>query len=357
MFNPKNSANQVEPLCPIYGECGGCQYQHLSYRQELVVKEEQLQRLFKQNFSSAARLIKPIVASPKEYHYRHRLDVRLLKTRNNEIFMGFTPTGRAQVIEADSCAIALPEISQYLPRLKSEAVQKLPEKYRNANLVIRTGDEGRVFWGGIGRRSLRMLEENYFWTKVNGKKIFYSLETFFQANLSILPKVVTEIKKLKFFNKKISFYDLYGGVGLFGIAFYANVKEVVLIESDPHSVKLAQFNKQHHHFENFHIFQGLVERVLELKLQENANVHKVAMIDPPRQGLSASVVKTLTTVQGFKALLYLSCSPESLVRDLKLLSKVWQIKRVIPFDFFPKTKHLETLVVLKPKSKTKKGQK
>jgi len=170
---------KVTPRCPVFGECGGCAYQDIPYEQELRVKEENLKVLLKQALGMGDEIMDPIVGSPESYHYRSRLDLGVRRTKGGEFFMGFMPPGRHRIISVDSCAIARKEISDFLPQLRDEAHAKLPENYRTANLVIKTGNEGKIAWGGIGRRSLQMKEEDYFWTEVCGKRIFYSLNSHF----------------------------------------------------------------------------------------------------------------------------------------------------------------------------------
>jgi len=351
MTDKTNANNENKPLCPIFGECGGCQYQDISYEEELRLKESILHELFAQHLKKNPKKdfpFKNIVASPKQYHYRNRLDLRLLKTKDQNIFMGFSPVKGYRVVETDSCMIAEEAVSDFLPALKSQAKAKLPLKYRNANLVVRTGDDGRVFWGGIGRRSLKMKEEDYFWTQISGKKIFYSLDSFFQANLSILPLLIEKIKGLKVLDKKTSFFDLYGGVGFFGVVLFDCVKDVVLFEENIYATRLAAYNIRYHHLKNFTIIEGKIEDHLD-RLSDGSSLRRVALIDPPRAGLSAKAAQYLAQKKIFNALFYLSCHPKSLVRDLAVfINNGWAIKTIIPFDFFPRTKHMETLALLTP---------
>ena len=199
-YDQQKVANPIDPLCPIFGQCGGCQYQNILYREELQLKERYLRSLFQEKLQLASDSFHPIVPSPLQYHYRHRLDLKLEKFRNShhpsgeEVAIGFSPTGRNRLIPVDDCAIAMKPVAEFLPRLKQAAIARLTVKYRQANLVVKTSDDGRVVWGGIGRRSLQMKEEDYLWTKIRGKKIFYSLDTFFQANLSILPALIDHIE-------------------------------------------------------------------------------------------------------------------------------------------------------------------
>ena len=349
MINAVPINSKIQPLCPVFGECGGCQHQDISYPEELQIKEASLRKLFRETLSIEGDVVNPIVASPQEYHYRNRIDLRVVKNKVGEIFIGFTPEGTKHVVPIEACPIALPAISRSIPAISRQVKETLLPRYRNANLVIRTGDEGSVRWGGIGRRSLVLNEPDYFWTEIHGKKIFYSLDTFFQANLSILPLLMEQIAGLSIFTGSTVFFDLYGGVGLFGICLADKVKRVVLVEENVHSLKVAHHNIRQNSLAAFDIVEGRVEDKLADCLSSAAGQTKVAMIDPPRAGLSPEAAKILIAARELDHLLYLSCHPETLVRDLNgFQQNGWQIKKIIPFDFFPRTKHLETLVLLNP---------
>lgn len=338
---------KIKSLCPLFGSCGGCQYQDIPYEEELSLKGKLLRELLTKEIDLAASAFEPVTPSPQTYHYRNRLDLTLRKRNNGERQMGFMLPATQRLQEVTVCPIARQEINDFLPRLKEEAVRKLPADYRVANLVVRVGEDGRVLWGGIGRRSLRMKEEDYFWTTVRGRRIFYALDTFFQANLSILEKIVAKIEELIDWGPDTVFLDLYSGVGLFGIAFADRAKEIVMIEEGSDSVDLARFNAGYHRLEHVKMLVGKVETHLPEVLKEASGKPCVALIDPPRGGLAPSAIGTLGEAQDLRSLFYLSCSPESLARDLKHLRQSgWKIRRVMPFDFFPRTRHLETLVWL-----------
>jgi len=342
----KKSLRRISPLCPVFNECGGCQFQDISYQDELALKHEGLTELFARDGINDI-VISPIVPSPKEYHYRCRLDLKFLKIRSGAMFMGFSPVKGYQVIEVESCPIAMEAISQFLPELKRQACEKIPAKYRNANLTIKTGDDGRIFWGGIGRKSLRMAPYDFLWTELEGRRIHYSLETFFQANLAILPSLMQVIRGLGVLDSGTTFFDLYGGVGLFGVTFADEVHGVILMEENGHAVTCAQHNTQWNRLKNVHLIEGRVEDFFASVLERVGSRRRVAMIDPPRAGLSPSVRDMLARAHGLDALIYLSCNPQTLVRDLKdLRPSGWRISEVIPFDFFPRTRHLETLVLM-----------
>lgn len=340
--------SSVKPLCRYFEECGGCQYQHLSYPDELALKRNDLVDKLKACLSIDEYVIQDVLPSPQEYYYRHRLDLRLLKTKNGTVHIGFTRP-RQPVLEIDSCVIARREIDQFIPQLKKEAVAVLPDKYRLANLTVRSGDDCQVRWGGIGKGSLRTTDDNYMWTEINGKRIHYGMDTFFQSNLFILPSLFEHIRALPIWDQNALFFDLYGGVGLFGLCVSDLVKEVCLIEENPHSARCAQFNATYNKLGNFHVHSARVEEVLQTVLEKQGNHHHIVMVDPPRSGLSDSSVTMLNGLNYVGHLLYLSCNPETLIPNLKDLTVgggQWQIESILPCDFFPKTRHLEVLTHL-----------
>ena len=336
---------RIPALCPVFQECGGCQHQDIAYADELRVKEAYLFSLFNDDVQLPQDVFHSILGSPQEYNYRNRLDLKVIQTKTKEIFIGFSPRDRHHLIPVEACPIARREISDMIPSIKVQAKAKITDKYKQANLVVRTGDDGRVLWGGIGRRSLELQPEDYLWTEILGKRIFYSLDTFFQANLFILPEFIKRLRSLDIWDPQAVFYDLYGGVGLFGICVQDLVGKVVLIEEVPSSLKLARHNVAYHGFQNFSIHDGKVEDVLPSIVDVMPQPLNIVMVDPPRAGLSDPTISMLNTLKNVRHLLYLSCNPQSLLLNCKVLQEQWTIKQVHPLDFFPRTQHLETLVL------------
>jgi len=341
------------PPCAVFGECGGCAYQDISYPAELATKQAVIRHLLQEPLGLEDTVFQPMVPSPVNYHYRHRLDLTFRKTRDGEFLMGFMPENRKKVLEIEECPIAMKPISDFMPALKKSAVERLPESYKMANLVVRTGGDGRVVWGGIGRHSLRMREEDYLWTEIAGRRIHFSLETFFQANLSILPDLIKTVRERLELTQDTVFFDLYAGVGLFGLSLADDVNQLVLMEDYPASVKIARYNAEKLGMtDKIEFCEARVEKALPWLLQKYHGKKIRAMIDPPRQGLKPEALETLKSCAASGALekwLYLSCYPPALLRDLTELGKAgWVIESVTPLDFFPRTKHIETLVALVP---------
>ena len=335
----------MEPRCPYFGDCGGCTYQHFSYAEELEHKHGKLRAVFAAHESLQRLPIEPVVASPLEYGYRHRLDLTLKKLKTGEIRIGYKDRAGDRTVVVDQCPIGMPAVSDFIPRMKEEAIAMLPEKYRTANLTLRTGDNGEVRWGGIGKKSLALAPEAYFWTEINGKKIHYSMDTFFQANLSILPLLEQRFQLMLKANPARLFIDLYGGVGLFSVMAAPLVKEVILVESNSASVAVAIRNLRSLGLDNVGLHAGRVEDALPSALAKAPLSECLAMVDPPRAGLSDDARTLLDS--HLERLVYLSCNPETLARDLVWFHhRGWRVEQIIPFDFFPKTNHLEVLTML-----------
>ncbi len=340
----KNDA-QEEPPCPYYGSCGGCVYQHLSYEEELRVKERDLTELLSK-LKIPENIFSPIVASPKPYFYRSRLDLSFQRTRQG-FTLGFMGEGTTRLVSIDSCAIARPEISAFLPRLRELAAEKLPAKYKSANLVIKTGEGGSVHWGGIGRRSLRLTEPDYFWTEIEGKRIYYSLDTFFQANLGILPLLMKDLRSLLGLTPETYLLDLYSGVGLFWTVFAPEAKGVWAVEENRAAVPIADLNRRYNGLAQVTLKDARTEDCLDEILSGLGDHRVAAIVDPPRKGLTPDALQKLIQAKNLDPLIYISCNKEALAGDLEeFLKSGWQADRVIPYDFFPRTKHLETIVKL-----------
>ena len=307
-LNEHPSVEKVKPLCPHFGPCGGCAYQDLPYEAELSLKEETLKQLFSEKIGVQENIFRPLVPSPDPYAYRSRLDLSLRRIQG-KIRLGFNEEGRRSLVDIESCAIARPEISAFIPALKRLASERLPENYRGANLVVKTGVDGRIRWGGIGRKSLCLSEAEYFWTEIEGKKIFYSLDTFFQANLSILPPLMKTLRPLLRLTPETCLLDLYAGVGIFWAVFAAEAGGVWAVEESGSAVRLAEFNRRYHGLSQVFLREGKTEDCLEEVLKETKGRPQAALVDPPRQGLSPLALKKLGQAKSLKPLIYISCNP------------------------------------------------
>lgn len=335
--------------CAISKSCGGCSYIDLPYESELEIKRTVLVELFSEALSPWGDLVEETVPSPQQWHHRSKITMQMRVQKDASFQMGTCPYGSKSILEIDRCDVAAKEISDFIPELKLELAQRDLSKYRRACLVLRS-DGTKLKWGGLGKGSLRLPFEDALTFQHMGVNIQYCPQTFFQSNLFILPKLLDLMGACLNIQREDHFFDLYGGVGLFAFTLGQKAEKVLLIESAKDSIIWAKHNRelnQQHHVE-------LVESAVEDAISHLDELHpcqgqRSAVIDPPRSGLHQSVRNALKNSRDFKTLLYLSCNPETQVRDcLELCSENnWEVSQIIPLDFFPKSYHIESLAVLK----------
>lgn len=337
----------IEAPCPIYDECGGCSYLHLRYEDELQLKSEALARVFSHHGIDARSSMEAAVPSPSDLHHRTKISLQMRHLKDGTVLLGFCPYGSKSILPYTRCAIAGAAIDASVAGILEDLKNRDLTKYRRASVEIRQDDTGRVRWGGVGRRSLALPEAEALEFHFENFVLKYELTTFFQSNTAILPALIERLRQELQLQPEDRFLDLYGGVGLFAVTLGHACQELHLIELDPHSVKYAHINKRINGLDHLRIDEGKLEDLLDL-LVSDGDRRTVAMIDPPRAGLHHHVVTTLAENPP-DLLAYLSCNPETQARDLKGLlapEGPYRLRTIIPYDFFPKSYHLECLVIL-----------
>ena len=321
--------------CSYFGTCGGCSYQDLEYESQLELKRELVEGTLSQPVFST-------IPSPKPYHYRHTISLTV-KKREGHLRFGFTGQDGRGFVPIDSCAIADERLNQYIPEA-FRRLSELPEKrrYHTSQIALRVGDGESI------ATTLRTDRGKTLECTVADKRFSYAVSSFFQHNVSILDRLTEAIHQLLAPSGKETLIDLYSGVGLFSISLAAFYKRVRGIEEGYEAVKHAKLNAERNGVLNAKFFEGKVESKIKEIKKIKSPIHMIA--DPPRAGLRPEVIKAITTLRKVEKLIYVSCSLESLKRDLNLFAEKFQIKSVQPIDLFPQTKHVETLVLLNRKN-------
>ena len=342
----------VPSPCSFSQECGGCSYIQIGYSDELEIKRQLLKELFEAHDDAWADLIGPVQRSPAEWGHRSKVTMQMRRWLDGQTFCGNSSFGKKNILEITDCVVARPEISNYFATLRKEVASMDLSKYRRACMVMRT-DEQKFAWGGIGKGSLRQSFEHGFEFIYQGVRVGYSLQTFFQSNLAMLPKLIEAMKDMLQLTEKDTFYDLYGGVGLFALTVGRDCQQAVLVELNTDSIAWAEHNKKMNDRETLRIVEGAVEDVLDDIYQESRGEgRQLAVIDPPRSGLHESVCQYLRDQTFLDCWIYLSCNPETQARDLKVICETgnWEVETIQPWDFFPKSYHVESLALLRPKT-------
>ena len=305
-----------ESVCPLYQGCGGCQYQHLDFAEENRVKQKQLvevlQRIGKRD--DLPEIESPI-ESQAEYAYRNKIT---LQSSNGAA--AYTGVNKNEKITVDHCPIAKDEINE---KLKGLAI--------DSRTIIKVDNRGIVFVDSTGTVEEKILHQT----------IELPFDSFFQLN----PEVIHAI--LEWLTKTVEddfacLIDAYCGVGVFSFALSDKAPRKIGIEFSPKSIKAAKrHSKMHFSYENFEFIQGKTEDVLpELKLLGKSLI----ILDPPRSGCSEKDLHSIEA-QEIDSIVYVSCNPASLARDLALL-KSYTVKRMAYFNMFPRTAHFETVLIL-----------
>jgi tRNA/tmRNA/rRNA uracil-C5-methylase (TrmA/RlmC/RlmD family) len=306
----KPSPERVPAPCRYFGECGGCQYQHMDYGAQLRLKYKQVADLFERvgGFSDAA--IQPVIPCPQPYGYRNRIMVRSQWDKFKQgLNIGFIRNDSRLVVDVEQCVIAEPALNEHL-----RAVRAHPPPKGGLKVVLRLAPEG--------------------WEVPR--------DSFFQNNFFLLPKLVDTVRERLQSSGVRHLVDAYCGVGFFGIELAGLLESIAGIEVDPRALKAAQHNAAARQITQAEYFAGEVEQLLPRLLERYAPGQTAVLLDPPRAGCQPGTLQTLRDTRPAQVV-YVSCHPDTLARDLKALcaDAVYEVRQIIPLDMFPQTRHIE----------------
>ncbi|GBE02487.1 23S rRNA (uracil(1939)-C(5))-methyltransferase RlmD [bacterium BMS3Bbin06] len=343
------SADRVSPACGVYGICGGCHYQHISYSGQVRVKEAVLRDVLKRIGKIEVNLDSSIVSEP--WHYRKRVQFKVSK----EGAVGFYRPLSHDVVQLKTCMLLSPELNVVLSRLKNSCLPvgvkelllqcgdvlaarlygkevaldnaKADLGRAGVSVVPATGEGNN---GDVGRMCLDLCGYHYMVTP----------GSFFQSNWSVNRKLVSVVASLVSALAPRRVLDLYAGAGNFSIPLSKYSAEVVAVEENPVSYGDAMENIRINGLENIKFHNRKVE---SLNIRGHVDV---VVVDPPRTGISKGVMKKLQAVMP-RWIFYISCNPATFARDLNRLSDIYDLESVRLVDMFPQTYHIETLGVLR----------
>lgn len=312
------SPSRREPPCEYFKSCGGCSWQHIEETEQVRQKEQILVDLLSKNIPDVSFNLLPTIVSEKNFNYRNRIQ---LKQKGTDL--GYFKKASHQIVDISSCLIAQVEISEQIPVIKK---------------ILDPTNELKKF-------ELRINHLNQFEYYLIGEDA--EGLSFSQVNSAINKKLVQKIVELvKAVNPKF-LTELYGGAGNFSFPLLSEISNVC-IESVEMNFKLTTFATKEL------IKQRLQKRFFmfttdcESFVERRALSKEFILLDPPRMGCSEKVLNKIIAANS-EYLLYVSCHPAFLVRDLKKILKArpsYIIKTLQIFDMFPQTDHFETLVLL-----------
>jgi 23S rRNA (uracil1939-C5)-methyltransferase len=388
-----SAPERVTPPCQYFDVCGGCHLQHMAYQQQLNFKQSVIEGLFQETGLSHSNLvIQRIEGMPEPLHYRNKTQLPLFLS-GGEIHYGLYRSGTHQPIPVEYCPVESREANialkivrdwarQYritcynerehtgllrhvvvrkgfftgqamvvlvttdfdiphLPALLTELKKVLPGlrsvqlNLNNSRTNVILGNENRLLWG-----------ENFIEEQLLGLRFKIFPNTFFQINSIQILKVLNRMKQALILNDADILWDIYSGVGMLALAVADSVRHVYGIELNDQAVAAATENARLNQIPNASFICAAATEFSKTNL--SLATPTVVIVDPPRKGLPPHLVSQIV-LHYPRTVVYLSCNPHTLVRDLLEFKKFHYLpSAVYPFDMFPQTLHIETLCILHP---------
>ena len=386
------SPYRVEPVCPSARQCGGCQLQAVSYEEQKVFKEKKLRGHLERIGGFTNLPMEPLIGMDEPYHYRNKAQFPVGRNKEGKIVTGFYAGRTHAIIENRDCALGIPENKDVLDRViahmekyniapydevtgkglvrhifvrygfftgelmvcliingqdlphQRELVEKLCEipgmtsislnmNKKRSNVIL--GDKVKTIWG-----------KEYITDKIGDISYEISPLSFFQVNPQQTWKLYSKALEYADLHGEETVWDLYCGIGTISLFLAQKAKFVRGVEIVPAAIEDAKRNAQINHIENVEFFVGKAEEVLPREYEKNGVYADVIVVDPPRKGCDAMLLKTILKMQP-KRVVYVSCDSATLARDLRFLcDNGYELKKVCGVDQFPQTVHVETVVLL-----------
>jgi len=387
------SEHRVDPLCPIYDQCGGCQLQHLSYEEQLRQKRQQVEDNMKRiaGLDLTKVTIHPTIGMEDPWRYRNKAQVPIGEMEGG-LVGGFYRQGTHDIIEMKECLIQhekndavvgkVKEVAQRLginaykeethsgllrhvvvkygfnsgelmivlvtngdelPR-KEELIKDLREQFPELKSIVQNvntkktnvifGEETKVLWG-----------EKYIYDSIGDIRFAISARSFYQVN-PVQTKVLYD-KALEYaqLTGNENVIDAYCGIGTISLFLAQKAKKVLGVEIVPDAIADAKRNATLNGIENVEFAVGEAEKVIPWWKAQGITAD-VIVVDPPRKGCDEELLRTIIEMRP-KRVVYVSCNPSTLARDLKVLEEGgFETKEVQPVDMFPHTSHVECVAQL-----------
>jgi len=327
----KPSAVRVEPPCPYFGRCGGCDFQQLTYEAQLQAKvgmiRDCLHRIAKLELPGEIH----ITPSPNDWRYRARASWQV---DPQEKLLGYFERGSNRVCDVEYCAVLVPQLEDTLEKVRKDVAEKNIRQLRHIDVVV--GDEGVSVAPSIAGFSPRTVTRS-----IGGETYSFSADNFFQVNHELLePLVAAAVGDAK---GQLAI-DLYCGAGLFTLPLARRFARVTGVEAHPRAVEFARRNVERAKLENVEIANlGVADWV---KHSLSFEVLDFLLLDPPRVGCENAVISGILALRP-RRIAYVSCDPATLARDLKkLVADGYVLDSVVAFDMFPQTHHVEIVAQL-----------
>ena len=364
------SKNRIDIPCPYYYSCGGCDLMHQTYKSSLEFKKKNLiELLFKfSKINSNFIKLNDVVGTNKNYYYRNKVTFHV---QNNKI--GFYRENTNDLVEVDECIIINPifniALSIIKKHIKDSGIKSIVMKYgehtKELMLIFETNKEinqtliddltskikslKSIYKANKNKHTL-VYGETHIKEKLLDKTFNISPKSFFQINTLQVEKMFTKVSNY-LEEDDINILDLYCGIGVISIIINNPKRKIIGVDIVKEAIKDAEINKELNNASNIEFVASNVKNVLPVIKKANKNLD-VIILDPPRSGIDKDSVNIINELLP-KKIIYISCNPVTLCRDLNILKEKYDIIEITPFDLFPLTHHVETLTLLKVKEEDK----
>ena len=386
------SSDRVDSDCLSYKRCGGCNLRHLKYEKTLELKRETVQNLVNKGLNKKTDVL-DTVGMEKPYFYRNKAQFPIGKNKEGKAVVGVFANRTHEIIEFDECRIQT-KISQKIAKcivefinannisvydektgkglfrhvivkygMKTDEVMcvlvlssnKLPKEEELKKVLLDNFPNIKTIVKNINSKNTNVILGNkneviygsgYIQDKLGDYVFNISPMSFYQVNPVQTEKLYNLAIEGANLSKEDVVFDLYCGIGTIGIFASKYVKKVYGIEIVEEAITNAKENARINGITNTEFMAGDVEKLLQELIYDKKIEPDVVFVDPPRRGLDANTVDNLLKIKP-KKIIYVSCNPATLVRDLSKMEDKYDIKRITPVDLFPFTSHVECVAVLK----------
>lgn len=339
----KPSKMRVKPICPYYEKCGGCDLMHISLSNMLEYKLEMVNDLLKRN--KIDYKVNKIIKSKNQYNYRNKVSLKITNS-----LIGYYEYNTHKLIPIDYCYLCSNGINNIIKDIKKlniiDGDITIRSNYKDEILLIINSNNNITIVDellnnhkivGIILNDKCIYGDNYLIEKVGNLLFKISYNSFFQINNYICSKLFELIEDYTIDSVKL--LDLYCGVGSLGIV--SKAQKVLGIEIVENAISDALINKCFNKKDNIEFICSDTSKVTN----KITNDYDTIILDPPRSGVDKKIINKIIN-ENINNIIYISCNPQTLVRDLKMFEDSYKILNITLLDMFPNTKHIESLTIL-----------
>ncbi|MBN3574948.1 23S rRNA (uracil(1939)-C(5))-methyltransferase RlmD [Vibrio neptunius] len=364
----KASEQRLEPFCPHYHQCGGCNMQHLSSEHQQAYKQQTLSQLMSKFAGQTLDLEPPIVCETKGYRRRARISVMVDK-KTRQLQFGFRKRQSKDIVTLTHCPVLMPELNELLPELH-QLLKSFSQQDQLGHVELVKADNTRILvlrhlkplkdkdhdallaFAELNQITLYLMPNNEQLVleageagvyQETGITIPFEPNNFIQVNQQVNAQMVAQALDWLALSEQDRVLDLFCGLGNFSLPIAKQVKSVTGVEGVDEMVNKATHNAQINQIENAKFYQANLEQDMSGQLWAREKFDKI-LLDPARAGASG-IVEQVSSL-GATRVVYVSCNPATLARDSQsLLSQGFKLQRLGMLDMFPHTSHLESMAL------------